>query len=143
MSHMTRRAFLMTALFTLLALVSLGGCVPVDDGSPRIASLTITPDTINENSTGMTDQFFEITIVTENFTEPLESAQVFIQELNREAAFTNAPEITGDTIVIRRVPFAWFSGVEAGTHAISATVYSVDDLQSATELNLATVTVTQ
>lgn len=143
MFKLTRHGLFVCFSALTFAMVLLGSsCVPIDDGSPQISTLTITPSTISESSTGMTDQFFEITIVTANFTEPIESAQVFIQDLNREAVFNTAPEITGDTIVIKRVPFAWFSEVGVGEHAISATVFSEGDLQSATELNLTTVTVT-
>ena len=142
MPKLTRRS-LLRLMTTLTLLLTTSSCIDLEDGSPRIASLTITPSTITRSSQGMTDQYFEITIVTENFTEPLESAQVFIQDLNREATQSMAPQISGDTITIKNVAFAWFTGVPVGEHAISASVFSQGDLQTATELNLATVTITE
>ncbi len=137
----SRRLITAAILFTLAVLFA--GCLDLEDlDSPRIASMTITPSTISQGSTGMTDEFFTITIVTENFTEPLESVEVQIQENNREAQSTQAPRINGNTIVLERVTLSWFQGLEPGDYAISASVFSEGELQNATEQNLATVTVT-
>ena len=121
--------------------LAMTSCIPPDDGSPQITSMTITPSTIKKSSIGMTDESFTITIETANFTEPLESADVRIQDLNRSASTDTAPEISGDTIVIKNVLLSWFNGAAPGTYAISAKVFSEGDLQAASEINLATVTV--
>ena len=141
MFKLTRHSLLLCFSALTLALLFSSSCVPLDDGSPQISTITISPSTFSKSSTGMTDEFITVTIVTANFTEPLEDVTVTIQDLNREVIFNTAPEINGDTI-IKRTPLAQFSDLDVGEHAISATAFSQDDLQTAGELNLTTITVT-
>jgi hypothetical protein len=132
---------LLAAAILLITAVS-AGCGPIDDNLPTIVSMSITPNSIPRANGGMTDQFFEITIVTANFSSPLsENVRVFIQENNEEAV---AGEITinGDTIVLKRIAQSWFQGLEPATYNIGATVNSEGEAEQATQRNLATVTVT-
>lgn len=135
------RRRLLAAAILLITAVS-AGCGPIDDNLPTIVSMSITPNSIPRANGGMTDQFFEITIVTANFSSPLsENVRVFIQENNEEAV---AGEITinGDTIVLKRIAQSWFQGLEPATYNIGATVNSEGEAEQATQRNLATVTVT-
>ena len=137
-----------TRLCTLGALTALAltlyGCEGlIGEGGPEIASASITPDTIAESSTGMTDQFFDVTLVTSGFAFPIEGATVEIEELGRAGETTTAPTIDGDTIVLNDIAQSWFQGVPPGEYPITATVFSEDNAESVTQLSVVTVTVTE
>lgn len=144
MFETSRKGFMLCVVSLLcLALMSWAGCIPVDETAPRIDSVTITPDTISKTgSAGMTDENFTITIQTANFTEPLEGAIVSIDSPPRDASSSEPPTISGDTITITGVKLAWFEGLAEGTYSINAQVFSEDDLQTATETGVTTITVT-
>lgn len=136
----TRRRVIAAALLLITAVCA--GCGPIDDDLPTIVSMSITPNSIPRANGGMTDQFFEITIVTANFASPLsENVRVFIQE-NDEDAVAGEITINGDTIVMKRIAQSWFQGLEPATYNIGATVNSEGEAEQATQRNLATVTVT-
>ena len=140
---MTLRGNLACVLALLCAVALYAGCLPEDETAPRIDSVRITPNEISRTgSAGMTDENFTITIQTANFTEPLEGATVTIASEGRSADSSVPPTINGDTIVITGVRLAWFEGLAEGEYAINAQVFSEGDLQTATETNVATVTVT-
>lgn len=127
------------------AVVTLSSCV---DGvlGPTITNVTVNPSTISQSNTGMTDQYFDVTISTSNFEGEFESAEVFIQlpQDNRDSQGSFAPIESGDISTIasepRTIPQSWFQNLEAGTYSIGATVTT--DLEEVTQLDLATVTVT-
>ena len=106
-----------------------------------IVSVTITPDAIPESATGMTDEVFNIVIVTEGFGAPLESATVAIEEVDRTAE----PEAGSFMINGNTVSFAtkksWFSGLEQGVYKIRATVTSEGAADKITRGNATTVTI--
>ena len=137
-----------TRLCTLGALTALAltlhGCADlIGSTGPDITSVTISPDTIAENSTGMTDEFFEVTIETSGFEFPLEGAEVRILELDRVGSTNTPPTINGDQIIISDILQSWFQGVPPGEYAIQVTVFSEDQAESVTRDDLATVTVTE
>lgn len=137
-----------TRLCTLGALTALAltlhGCADlIGVAGPDITSVTITPDTIAENSTGMTDEFFEVTIETTGFEFPLEGASVEIVELGREGSTNEAPTIDGDQIVINGILQSWFQGVPPGEYNINVTVFSEDNAERVSRDDLATITVTE
>jgi len=136
--------FLPLFLLICFALVPLAGCVDTLDDGPQIESVTITPNSLSQSSTGMTDEFFEVTILTSGFTTPIETATVKIQDVDgegREGEPQGAPTINGDTVVISQIAKSWFGGLEPGQYNIEVTVEnSVDSVRQA---NAATVTVTE
>lgn len=138
------RSLLRWMLWTC-CLVALMGCDGllggVGDGT-QIVSVQITPDTIAESSTGMTDQFFTVTIETSGFIEDIADAEVFIQQNDRVGQPGNV-QINGSTIVLEQIAQSWFSGLGAGVYPIGARVSSVDDIESVTQNSVATITVTE
>ncbi len=137
LTRMTRPLFLGAALAMVL-----GNTSCIDAASdPDIVSVTVSPNTVPRSSTGMTDEFFTVTIVTSGFTSPPTGATVAIQELDPKLeAQPGATEINGDTITLQEIPKSWFGGLEEGTYNIETTVTS--DLTDLTQSNTATVTVT-
>ena len=144
MPHMINKGWTL-CLVSLLCLTFglLAGCIPIDETAPRIESVSISPNTISSTgSAGMTDENFTIIIRTANFTEPLEGATVSIDSPSRDANSLTPPTISDDTITITGVKLAWFEGLSEGVYSINAQVFSEGDLQTATETDVATVTVT-
>lgn len=138
---MPRRAFFVMAALWALALTS---CTDIVDDGPRIVAVTVDPSSLSVNETGMTDQFFEITIETAGFTAPIDGAEVTIQDVDRLAEPQDAPEITGDTIRLTRIAQSWFGGLSEGTYDLEVYVYSGDPDnpdESVRQGNAATVTV--
>ena len=129
-----RRLF---SLFLLIcfALVPLAGCTELADDGPQISSVTVSPNTISQSEGGMTDEFFEVTIVTAGFTSPIENATVRIQDVDgdgREGEPQVAPTIDGDTVVISRIAKSWFGGLEPGQYNIEVQVEnSIDSVRQA------------
>ena len=137
-----------TRLCTLGALTALAltlhGCADLIGATgPDITSVTITPDSIAENSTGMTDEFFSVTIETSGFEFPLEGAEVRIVDLDRVGSTNPPPTINGDQIIVNDILQSWFQGVPPGEYNIQVTVFSEDQAESVTRDDLATVTVTE
>jgi hypothetical protein len=50
--------------------------------------------------------------------------------------------INNDTITLRNIAQSWFQGLEPATYSIGATITSEGSAEQVTQLNLATVTVT-
>lgn len=145
---MTRRGLCPRTLWMLvlvLMVLPLTGC-PLDETTdPTIASMSITPNTIAVSSTGMTDEFFTVTITTANFASTITTANVFIQDADG-ANRDGTPETTminGEVVVLNKIPLSWFSGLGAGTYKLGAQVSSEGGAESVTQLDLATVTVTE
>lgn len=139
---LSRRAF-GVALLTTLAL-GMFGCEALlgELDSANIVSVDITPSTISESSTGMTDQFFTVTIVTAGFTEEIQGAEVRIQQNDRKGEPQNV-SFQGDTIVLERIALSWFQGLGVGEYPISARVFSADEVESVEQLDVATITVSE
>jgi hypothetical protein len=136
----TRRTLLQATLAAAMLLAA--GCGAIDDNGPSIVSMTVTPGSIPRASGGMTDQFFQVTIVTSGFGAALsEDARVFIQE-NEQEAVAGEIVIEGETIILKQIAQSWFQGLDPATYNIGATVRSEGDAEQVTQLNLAQVTVT-
>jgi hypothetical protein len=126
----------------ILGIFLTASCGQLADDGPTIVSMTISPNSIPKANGGMTDQFFEVTIVTSGFASPLsDDVRVFIQE-NQQEAVAGEVVINGDTIVMKKIAQSWFQGLEPATYNIGATVNSEDNAEQVNQLNLATVTVT-
>lgn len=128
------------------AALTLSSCV---DGllGPTITSVTVTPSTIPKSQTGMTDEYFDVTINTSDFEGEFESAEVFIQVPDgapMDSLGQFEPVEPGDMTTIVNVPrtiaTSWFGDVGAGTYNIGARVTT--DLEEVTQRDLTTVTVT-
>ena len=137
-----------TRLCTLGALTALAltlhGCADLIGATgPDITSVTISPDSIAENSTGMTDEFFSVTIETSGFEFPLEGAEVRLVDFNRVGVTNTPPTIDGGQIVINEILQSWFQGVPPGEYIIEVTVFSEDQAESVERDDLATITVTE
>jgi hypothetical protein len=125
------------------AVMMLPSCVDEGDGFPDIVSVTVSPSTISQNqSAGMTDQIFDITVTVADFAGEIEDADVFIQlQGEEEEAAKEGFEVNGNIISITGVRYAWFTGLEPGDYNIGARVVS-DAGESVQELDLETVRVT-
>lgn len=128
------------------ALLTLSSCVP-DVFGPTITDVTVDPSTIAKSNTGMTDEYFDVTISTSGFEGEFESAEVFIQvpdgaPIDSLGSFRTAEDGDISTIINENQTIAtsWFGDVEAGTYNIGARVTT--DLEEVTQRDLATVTVT-
>ena len=133
------RRFFSLLLLVCFALFPLAGCVDLTDDGPQITSVTVTPNTLSQSSTGMTDEFFEVTIVTQGFTAPIR-----IQDVDgegREGEPQEAPTVNGDTVVISKIAKSWFGGLEPGQYNIEVQVEN--NVDSVRQANAATVTVTE
>ncbi|QDG53163.1 hypothetical protein FIV42_21175 [Persicimonas caeni] len=133
----------LAAILLVGAVMLLPSCVDEGDGFPDIVSVTVSPSTISQNQTaGMTDQFFDIQVTVADFAGQIEDADVFIQLQGDERfAAKEGFEATGNTIDITGVRYAWFVDLEPGDYNIGARVVS-DAGESVQELDLATVRVT-
>lgn len=136
----------LTGLLLGSILVVGTGCEEALNGAvdgPTITSLTITPTSVPKNDTGMTDEFFDVTIRVAGFDAPIEDVELFIAENNRSAP--NNPQktvdITGNTITIDNIQKTWFEGMDRGLYNIGATVTD-ETGTSDTQRNLAQVEVT-
>ena len=138
----TPRVFGVVLLITLA--LGMFGCDTLigELDSVNIVSVNVTPATISESSTGMTDQFFTVTIQTAGFTEEIEGAEVRIQQNDRKGEPQNV-SVQGDTIVLERIALSWFQGLGVGEYPISARVFSADEVESVEQLDVATITVTE
>ena len=134
-------------LLLVCAALALPACpgIGVDDG-PTIEDVTIDPSTISTSDTGMTDEYFTITIETAGFTEPISGADATIQEAGREAV-PGQIDVTGDVVTLREIPKTWFGNLAPGDYFIEIFVYSGDDpatpLESVRQANATQVTVTE
>lgn len=115
--------------------------IPCDDF--EITSVEVTPSTLSQTETGMTDQFFTITIqLTGNVEEvDLEETRVFIQDSRIDAVYQTS-SIAADTITLEEIPFSWFQSQPVGTYQIGATVQTISG-EPVTQLDLATITITE
>jgi len=136
-------------LLSFLTLAVGLGCGEDFGSGPEIVSMTISPSTLSVTETGMTDQFFTVTIGISGFTDEIdvEETRVFIQGPDVEAIFQTS-SIVGNTITLGNIATGWFQTQPVGTYDIGATVQTVpgdtgQPSEQVTQLNLATVTITE
>lgn len=132
-------------LVLVLMVLPITGCPLPEDTDPTIVSMTINPNTIAVSSTGMTDEFFTVTITTANFASTITTATVFIQDAdggNRDGT-PETTTINGEVVTLNKIPLSWFSGLSAGSYRLGAQIATQDNAESVTQLDLATVTVTE
>ncbi|MGM0555660.1 MAG: hypothetical protein ACQEVA_04690 [Myxococcota bacterium] len=148
MKRSLRRKISLAALIVaMLALTTvISSCVPEAFG-PNITSATITPSTISESNTGMTDEYFDVTLNTSGFDGEFQDAEVFIQipggsdrPANGSFSTIEPDDISTITSDPQSIPLSWFGGLEPGVYNIGATVQT--DLEDYTQLDVATVEVT-
>ena len=122
-------------LFTIL----LAGCGE-DLTGPSILSLTVDPDVISLSDTGMTDEFFNVTIVVSGFDDEIdpERTRVFVQEPNVDAV-AGFTDVSGSTITLQMIAKTWVGGLDAGLYDVGAEVRSATE--SVTQQDLATITI--
>lgn len=110
---------------------------------PTITQLTIEPDTITETDTGMTDEFFEVTIDVSGFDSPISEVELSLTGEGRQAPDPSERTMTvnDNTITVSNIPYTWFTGLDAGSYGITATVTDESGV-SITKEDLATVEVT-
>ncbi len=138
------------ALLALLAL-TVFGCGDDLAGGPSVESMTITPNTIAVSDTGMTDEFFSVTVQVAGFTEPVDagSTRVFYSDGASDVeGIYGSSALAGSTIQLGNIATSWFQGQPAGTYELGVTVQSEADssgrpAESVTEFGLATVTITE
>lgn len=129
-------------LLVVVGVVFLTGC-PVDEFSDaRISSLTLSRSTFTVSETGMTDEFIDAEVVTAGFIDPVEpdESEIFLQDIDR-AAVPMSSSVEGDVLLLNGIATSWLSGLGAGQHQVGATV--VTTTESVTQLNLATITITE
>lgn len=116
---------------------------PSGNHFPDILSMDVDPSSISRNQTsGMTDQFVDISITAVHFEGVITDADAFIQLRGSDhVAVKDDFEIEGDTIKLLGVDFTWFSGLETGDYQVGATVVA-DSGEQVQELDLATITIT-
>lgn len=131
-----RRFAILIALPALLAV----GCGEDIGAGATIDSLTVDPDIISLSDTGMTDEFFTVTIVVSGFADEVdpERTEVFVQE-PEVAAVPGSTDVTGDTITLTMIAKTWVGGLDAGLYDVGATVRSATE--SVTQRDLATITI--
>jgi len=107
----------------------------------QITSLTLSRSTFTVSETGMTDEFITAEVSYIGFFDPVDPdrSEIFLQEFDR-AADPMSATVDGNTVLLEGIATSWLS-VGAGTHNIGATVTT--DSESVTQLNLATVTITE
>lgn len=136
------------AFLAILVLVSTGCGEDLGFG-PEIVSMTVSPDTLSTTETGMTDQFFTITIEVSGFTDEIdvEATRAFIQPDEVDAVYESAT-LVGNTITLDRIATGWFQTLPPGTYDIGAEVSTVpgdngQPTEAVERLNLTTVTITE
>ncbi len=140
--------------FSILVLVlstfMVAGCGEDFGGGPEIVSMTISPDTLSVTETGMTDQFFTITLEVAGFTDEIDvdETRVFIQGTDEVDAIFQSSAIVGNTITLGMIATGWFQTQVPGVYDIGASVQTIagetgQPTEQVTQLNLATVTITE
>ena len=143
-----RLSFYERYIRTLALLLALGSLLfltacPLDFADldePQILNMTISPSTITHAETGSTESFsVEISVV--NFDDEPDSAEIFIQDGNRSAAFNDDDlHIDGNLILIDNIAYTWFQGYSPGVYDIGVEISS-PTVSLLRETNVATVTI--
>ena len=135
---MPNRISLSVSLCFLLAV--LCGCGEDLGAGASIVSLSVTPSTIKQTDSGMTDEFFTVTIVTSGFEDEIdpELTRVFVQDPEIDAVPGTA-ELNGSTITLDRIAKTWLGGLAPDVYSVGAEVRS--DTESVTQRDLATITI--
>ena len=130
-------------LVLLLGLVAFGttACEEALDGGfgSTISNFTISPDRIPQSDTGMTDEFFDVSMTVSGFETPVSSVELFIQENGREAPRGDL-DVVGSSVSVDNIAKTWFNGVPPGLYTIGATV-TAEDGSEVTQRNLGNVEV--
>lgn len=127
------------AILMLFALL-LSACGEDLGIGPSIDSLTVDPDVVSLSDTGMTDEFFSVTISFSGFEDVVdpELTRVFIQQPEVDAVAEDI-DVSGSTITLTRIAKTWVGGLDAGLYNIGAEVRS--PTESVTQRDLATITI--
>jgi hypothetical protein len=133
---------LATLALLLLLLTTASGCGDVLNDGPTITSLTVSPSSVVQTDTGMTDEFFTITLSFSGFESDVivDETRVFIQDPEIDAVPGTA-DLNGDTITLGMIAKTWVGGLAPGVYEIGAEVRS--ETESVTERNLATIEITE
>ncbi len=125
----------------LILLTFAMGCGDEQFSDAQITSLTLSRTTFTTSETGMTDEFITATVTFEGFFDEVdpERSEIFLQDFDR-AAVPQSATVSGNTLTLTDIATSWLS-VSPGTHSIGATVAT--PTESVTQLNLATVTITE
>lgn len=126
-------------IFILFA-VLLSACGEDLGFGPSIDSVTIDPDIISLSDTGMTDEFFTVTITVSGFDDVVDpdETRVFVQEPEVNAV-PGSTELSGNTITLTMIAKTWVGGFDAGIYDVGAEVRS--PTESVTQRDLATITI--
>jgi uncharacterized protein (DUF433 family) len=129
----------------VLSMLAVASACQEAFGGPTITSLQIEPNTISKNrNSGMTDQYFQVTIQVTGFEDDIEDVELFIAENDRTAPRNPDREtsINGTTITVTRIQQTWFNGMDPGTYNIGAAVTDAQGT-SDTRRDLAEVELTE
>ena len=130
------RRLTLLVLFALL----LSACGEDLGLGPSIDDLIVDPDVITLSDTGMTDEFFTVTLTVSGFEDVVdpELTRVFIQQPEVDAV-AGSTDVSGDTITLNMIAKTWVGGLDAGLYNVGAEVRS--PTESVTQRDLATITI--
>jgi len=109
-------------------------------GGASIDSLTISPSSIRTAETGMTDEFFTVTIGISGFEDDIDedAVRVFVQDPEVDA-IPGSVDVATNTITLNMIAKTWVGGLPAGLYDVGAVVRS--QTESVTQRDLATITI--
>ncbi len=132
----------LAALVIISAMMVLPSCIGEGDGFPDIVSMTVSPSSIPQSDTGMTDETIDVTITVADFAGQITGADVFLQLQGEEReAVKDDFVVEGNTVELVGITKSFFSGLQPGDYQLGATVVS-DAGERVQELDLATVSIT-
>lgn len=108
----------------LLLLFSLFSCDEIELGA-TVDTLNVVPNTLSLSDTGMTDEYFTITMKVSGFDGEIEKDSIKVFRQNpRVVAIPESITITGNTIKLNRIAKSWFGGVASGSYQIGVEMSS-------------------
>lgn len=128
-------------MLPLLLLLALTGCGEDLGSGASIVSLVIDPNVVSAQDTGMTDEYFTVTLTFAGFEEAViaDETRVFIQEASDRDAVPGSTTLDGSTITLAMIAKTWVVGLDPGIYDIGAEVRSATE--SVIQRDLATITI--
>jgi hypothetical protein len=137
-----RRVRLILATCLVGALMLVSSCIEPGEGIADIVSVNVSPSSIPQNDTGMTDETIDVSMTVAGFAGQITEADVFLQLQNNERdAQKDDFVVEGNTIELVGITKSFFGNLDPGDYQLGATVTS-DAGEFVQELDLATVSIT-